>query len=541
VVVAVCAACGDAADPYRTRAGQLSIAPVVADDPVPIVDIGSVRIRLTRPGETTPFIDTVVTVSPNQVEFSIEITVPITGDQETCVLSIVLYDPAGVEVYRSEPTTVTVGATSDAAPVTVPLEYVGPGADAVSLEIRERDVVVYTGDATQLTAVARDAAGQVIAEANIGWMALDPLVTVEDRKTGVVRAGAVGGEGRVVALLPKIRDGAPSIEDTVIVTVHANEPPDEVRITSPDDGGRFLAGETVAFAGSAHDPEDGSLSGSALSWESSLDGVLGTGTSFIRNDLSPGTHQITLIAADSRNATSSASIGITVAGLLTITTTSLPDGAVGAAYDAPLEASGGTGTYVWSLSEGSLPAGLQLTPDGSVSGAPTAAGTAAFTVRVVSGEVSATQAFTITIGVATTTTAITSDDPDPSQVGEAVAVGYSVTSSGGTPTGDVVVSDGVDSCAGTVTDGGCTLVLTTAGSRTLTAVYAGNADFAGSSATEPHTVNRPPTANAGPDQTVTDVDLNGSEPVTLNGSGSSDADGTIVSYDWSEGGRSLSW
>jgi subtilisin family serine protease len=47
--------------------------------------------------------------------------------------------------------------------------------------------------------------------------------------------------------------------------------------------------------------------------------------------------------------------------------------------------------------------------------------------------------------------------------------------------------------------------------------------------------NQAPVANAGPDQTVTDTDGNGSEPVTLNGSGSSDADGTIVSYEWREG------
>jgi len=49
----------------------------------------------------------------------------------------------------------------------------------------------------------------------------------------------------------------------------------------------------------------------------------------------------------------------------------------------------------------------------------------------------------------------------------------------------------------------------------------------------PH-VNVPPTADAGPDQNVTDTDENGSEDVTLDGSGSSDSDGTIVSYVWEE-------
>jgi hypothetical protein len=51
--------------------------------------------------------------------------------------------------------------------------------------------------------------------------------------------------------------------------------------------------------------------------------------------------------------------------------------------------------------------------------------------------------------------------------------------------------------------------------------------------------NQAPVANAGPDQTVTDVDETGGEDVTLDGTGSSDPDGTIVSYDWTEGGVSI--
>ena len=49
----------------------------------------------------------------------------------------------------------------------------------------------------------------------------------------------------------------------------------------------------------------------------------------------------------------------------------------------------------------------------------------------------------------------------------------------------------------------------------------------------------PPIADAGSDQTVTDADDNGSEQVTLDGSGSTDSDGTIQSYVWSEGGTQI--
>jgi mono/diheme cytochrome c family protein len=51
--------------------------------------------------------------------------------------------------------------------------------------------------------------------------------------------------------------------------------------------------------------------------------------------------------------------------------------------------------------------------------------------------------------------------------------------------------------------------------------------------------NQPPTANAGDDQTVTDTDDGGDEDVTLDGSASTDDDGTIISWSWSEGGSEI--
>ena len=46
--------------------------------------------------------------------------------------------------------------------------------------------------------------------------------------------------------------------------------------------------------------------------------------------------------------------------------------------------------------------------------------------------------------------------------------------------------------------------------------------------------NQPPVAVAGPSQAVTDVDNDGVELITLDGSGSFDPDGAIVSYQWSD-------
>jgi hypothetical protein len=84
-------------------------------------------------------------------------------------------------------------------------------------------------------------------------------------------------------------------------------------------------------------------------------------------------------------------------------------------YSATLQASGGVGALTWSLTSGSLPAGLQLSSAGIISGTPTSTNTAAttsnFTVQVTdqsqatSGPFSAHQAFSITVmGVLTITT-----------------------------------------------------------------------------------------------------------------------------------------
>ncbi len=51
--------------------------------------------------------------------------------------------------------------------------------------------------------------------------------------------------------------------------------------------------------------------------------------------------------------------------------------------------------------------------------------------------------------------------------------------------------------------------------------------------------NQTPFANAGADQTVTDTDNSGAQIVTLNGAASSDADGSILSYEWKEGATVL--
>jgi hypothetical protein len=91
---------------------------------------------------------------------------------------------------------------------------------------------------------------------------------------------------------------------------------------------------------------------------------------------------------------------------LAITTTSLPGGAVGDSYAASLAAVNGTTPYSWGLASGSsLPAGLELTSSGDITGTPAAGGTFSFTVQATDSTtptaMTATQQLSITINPAT--------------------------------------------------------------------------------------------------------------------------------------------
>jgi hypothetical protein len=68
---------------------------------------------------------------------------------------------------------------------------------------------------------------------------------------------------------------------------------------------------------------------------------------------------------------------------LTLDTTDLPDAPVGKPYKTPLHARGGIPFYDWTLTDGKLPAGLSLNRfTGEITGMPTQAGKAAFTLQL---------------------------------------------------------------------------------------------------------------------------------------------------------------
>jgi hypothetical protein len=92
---------------------------------------------------------------------------------------------------------------------------------------------------------------------------------------------------------------------------------------------------------------------------------------------------LTFTVTDSENPAQSKSVSLSLTisssapAPLAITTTSLPNGQDGNAYSATLAATGGTTPYNWSVSSGTLPAGLSLNAaTGAITGTPSATASA---------------------------------------------------------------------------------------------------------------------------------------------------------------------
>ena len=113
----------------------------------------------------------------------------------------------------------------------------------------------------------------------------------------------------------------------------------------------------------------------------------------------PGAFAFTLAVNDGGGRTASKAFTLTVQPApLALTTRVLPGGTAGAAYAFTLHADGGTPPYRWTAGAEPLPAGLSLSADGNITGAPL--GTGAFRVAIAVQDAagrSATGAFTLDV------------------------------------------------------------------------------------------------------------------------------------------------
>jgi hypothetical protein len=259
-----------------------------------------------------------------------------------------------------------------------------------------------------------------------------------------------------------------------------------ITVTARDAGGNTISGAAVSVSatgsGNTITPSSGTTDGTGVFTASyaSLESGVKTITATINGTTLTAQPAVTVSPAATTTTLSLSGTTTVVGQSITASWTVTPEGT-----GTP------TGTVTVSGAGGSCSAPVA---DGSCALAPTTAGANAVFTASYAGDgnfAASTRTATRTVGAAATTTVITSDSPDPSNAGQSVTVAFAVTADvpgGGTPTGTVTVSDGVQGCFATVAAGSCSAVFTTLGARTLTATYAGNANYLTSAGTANHAV-----------------------------------------------------
>ncbi len=192
--------------------------------------------------------------------------------------------------------------------------------------------------------------------------------------TGTSVSPALTQGVHVVTLTATDSMGATGTASVTVSVNQANNQPPVATITQPATMPTIFQGTAVSFAGTGVDPEDGALSGMALSWTSSRDGALGTGSPLSVSTLTAGDHTVTLVVRDSGGNTGTATIVVRVlpqnqAPVVAITApmngTTIPSGSMvtftGTATDAEDGALSGASVRWSSSRDGSIGTGLTLT------------------------------------------------------------------------------------------------------------------------------------------------------------------------------------
>ncbi|WP_433206283.1 putative Ig domain-containing protein [Dactylosporangium sp. CS-047395] len=256
-----------------------------------------------------------------------------------------------------------------------------------------------------------------------------------DQSTGAVTGTPTGPAGATqFAVTVTDTDGATD-EQTYTLTVVPEIAITGTTVPAAGTGAAYTA--TIGVAGGLT-PYGYAVTAGALPAGLSLDPATGelSGTP----SASAGTYNFTVTVTDGGGGTAAQAFALTLTAAPTVNTNTLPDAVAGTAFTGTLAAGGGTAPFTWSIVAGALPAGLSLDPStGALTGTPTTAGTANFTVRATdAGAATVDKALTIVVHAALAL-------PAPVLPAATVGAPYtaSVTATGGLPPYSYSVTSGL--------------------------------------------------------------------------------------------------
>ncbi len=216
-----------------------------------------------------------------------------------------------------------------------------------------------------------------------------------------------------------------------------------------------------------------------------------------------GSFPFDVTATDTTGGTGTRSYTLT-SGSATVVVDSLtvPPATATIPYSATLTASGGTAPYFFTVTSGSLPPGLALAVNGTVSGIPTMVGVFAFTVTATdsstgSGPFAGSQPYTLSVAKAPQVITF----PTPPSIGFAsgVSVTLAATASSGLPVSYEVVSG-----PGVLV--GNTLFASAPGTVLVRAAQVGDDSFLAATPAEASVIFRPVGSSAFPEFTLSGTD-----------------------------------
>jgi Putative Ig domain len=264
--------------------------------------------------------------------------------------------------------------------------------------------------------------------------ALPPGLTLA-AATGVISGTPATAENAVAVTLQVSDSGTPHQSTSHSLGVTISPMMLRVATTSLPSGQVSAAYSATLAASGGTPPFRWSVSSGALPPGLTLAAATGviSGTPTTAEDVKTVTIQVSDAWTPRQSSSQSLSVAISPPTLL-ITTTSLPSGQVGTAYNATLAASGGTPPYQWSVSSGALPPGLTLAAaTGVISGTPTRTEIAeAVTVQVSdAGTPRQSSSHLLSAMISPATLRVTTTSLPSGQVGSAYTA--TLAASGGTP------------------------------------------------------------------------------------------------------------
>ena len=192
--------------------------------------------------------------------------------------------------------------------------------------------------------------------------------------------GAITGTpSAAVASTPltfKVTDSSsPALTQTANLTLTVSPASLTISTSSLPNGQTAVAYSATLAASGGVSPYTWSLTSGTLPAGLALNASTGavTGTPSAAVTSTPLAFKVTDSSSPALTQTANLTLTISPASLV-ISTSSLPNGQTGAAYSATLAATGGVSPYTWSLTSGTLPAGLTLNAStGAITGTPSAA------------------------------------------------------------------------------------------------------------------------------------------------------------------------